>query len=163
MSTVVIVPKYARVGEGFSRRERLQAQEHPGRRTDGSQTPASWVLDLADSNKLILLCAWCRAKFNPRRHGYRRFYTADPTSKTDGYLANGRCDACKSRTELQGGGVAFVREDTYRQVCENPLDARRQARRAWKSESVWTAVSRAITRVWGNRRPPEAPVRRMPC
>lgn len=116
-------------------RDRLKALEHPGRRTTGAQSAASWVLDLSDLKKVILLCGICRTKFNPRKHRYRRFYVPDPTSKTDGYRHNGVCDACKQRTENCGGGTAFVHESTYALVCIDPAEARRKARLRWRGAS----------------------------
>lgn len=148
----ILIPKHAALGQGFSRRERALALEHPGRRTDGRQSAASWIADLTDLRKLILLCSFCQGKFNPRRHGYRVFYTPDPTSKTDGYVSNGICDACKARTELSGGGRAYIAEDTYRLTCVDPLDARRQARLAWRRQTVWGWLRRQ----WGSRRPRDA-------
>ena len=122
----VLVPKK------WTAQERALALEHPGRRTDGSQTAASWVSDLSALRKTIILCAVCRVKFNPRKHGYRRLFTADPTGKSDGYAANGRCDGCKQRTESVGGGVAFVHETLYQSVCVDPVEARRKARLCWR-------------------------------
>lgn len=132
-SPIVIVPKYARIGEGFSRRERAKADEHPGRRTDGSQSAASWVTDLASLKKIILLCSWCRGKFNPRRNGYRKLFVPDMSGKTDGYSSNGMCDGCKQNTALTpGGGVAFVSEEYYTQITQDPAEARRKSRLRWR-------------------------------
>ena len=106
--------------------------EHPGRRTDGSQTAASWIADLSALKKTIILCDVCRVKFNPRKHGYRRMFVSDPTHKSDGYSVGGKCDGCKQRTENVGGGVAFIHETLYAQVCVDPSEARRKARLAWR-------------------------------
>lgn len=146
--TVVLVPKYAKIGEGFSRREQQQSLEHPGRRTNGTQSAATWITGLKDAQKIILLCSWCRGKFNPRDNGYRRFYVPDATGKTDGYASNGQCDACKQMTiNTPGGGTAFVSEATYNLVCTDPVDARRKARlranSAWISGSAKPAKARA--------------------
>jgi hypothetical protein len=148
VSAIVLVPKYHRIGEGFSKPEQVAALEHPGRRTNGSQSAASWVGDLKDLKKVILLCSWCRGKFNPRANGYRRFYVPDATGSTDGYASNGKCDACKQMTiNTPGGGTAFVSEDTYNLVCTDPVDARRKARMrarsAWISGSARPAKARA--------------------
>ena len=132
---VVIVPKYARVGEGFSRQERAASMEHPGRRTDGSQSAAHWITSLTDLRKVILLCSFCRIKFNPRKNGYRRMYVADPTGRTDGYAHNGTCDACKQPTVNTGGGTAYVHEEMYRLVNQDPTEVRRRAR--MQSASAW--------------------------
>lgn len=153
MSVIVLVPKYARIGEGFSRREQLQAMEHPGRRTDGVQTAASWITDLVSLRKCVLLCTYCRPKFNPRRHHYRKLYVPDLVGATDGYMHNGRCDGCKQQTALlPGGGTAFVHEEDYRLVAIDPLDARRKARAAAGAVSAWERVKR----MWASRGAREA-------
>ena len=152
MSPVVLVPKYARLGQGFSRAAQARSAEHPGRRTDGTQSAASWLSDLTDAQKTILLCTWCAPKFNPRRHGYRRYYSPDLTSKTDGYTVNGLCDACKGSTVLSGGGRAYIPEAFYAQVCVNPIHARRAARARAGQTSAWAR----LTSLWGSRRSREA-------
>lgn len=160
MGTVVLVPKYHRIGEGFSRREQLQALEHNGRRTDGTQSPAAWVTDLTALRKSILLCTSCRTNFNPRRHGYRKFYSPDWTGKTDGYMHNGKCDACKQNTALlPGGGTSFIPEETYRLLCIDPLDARRKARAAARSQTAWQRVTSMFSRL-GSRGSIEAAARK---
>ncbi len=143
-SPLVIVPKYAKVGQGFSRREKTQAMEHPGRRTDGSQSAASWVADLVGAKKVIILCGFCRAKFNPRRHGYRRMYSPDHTGKTDGYMTNGMCDGCKQQTVTTGGGTAYISEETYNQVCIDPVEARRRGHHAARSRRLGSARPGAV-------------------
>jgi hypothetical protein len=139
----VLIPINAKLGEGFTERQKAEAMQHPGRRTDGTQSAASWISDLTATRKTILLCSFCRPNFNPRRNGYRRLYIADPTGHTDGYAANGLCDACKQMTVNCGGGTAFIHEEFYNQVCQDPVDARRRARAAAKSMSVWRAIQRS--------------------
>lgn len=143
---LVAVPKHDRLGEGFSKRERIEASFHPGRRTDGTQSAAHWVSFLSDLKKIILLCSFCRGKFNPRRHGYRRWHVSDLTGKTDGHTANGMCDACKQQTVNAGGGTAFIAEETYNLVNVDPADARRQAR--LRARAAWAGqhLTRRATR-----------------
>lgn len=145
---VTIVPKYARIGEGFTRRERAAAHIHPGRRTDGSQSPASWLLDLADTRKIIILCSFCQSKFDPRRHGYRRWYAPSCTPNTDPHQVNGTCDACKEL--VWQGGRGYVSEETYSLLCRDPQEARRAARARWRQSSVWTAARQYAARAWGS-------------
>ena len=133
---ITIVPKYHRLGEGFSRSEQAKSAEHPGRRTDGSQSAASWITDLVDTRKTIILCSFCRPNFNPRKHNYRKFYVPDHTGMTDGYAVNGMCDACKNMTVNCGGGTAFVHEELYNLTCIDPVVARRNAR---ASAKAWSA------------------------
>ena len=113
----------------WTKQDITKSTEHPGRQR---HTPASWICDLTDLKKTILLCGVCRVKFNPRKHGYRRLFVGDPTGKTDGYSANGRCDACSERTENIGGGTAFVHETLYHAVSQDPAVARRKARMRWR-------------------------------
>lgn len=139
--TVALVPKYHKLGSGFSRREQAEAMIHGGRRTDGTQSAATWLADLADLRKLIMLCGFCAPRFNPARHRYRRWYVPDHTGTTSGYAVSGQCDGCKSR--LIGTGVSFVPEEDYRLICIDPLDARRQARQ--RARAAW-AIPRATRR-----------------
>ena len=130
--------------------------EHPGRRVNGTQSAASWIMDLVSTKKTLLFCAICASKFNPRRHGYRKMYVPDYTGKTDGYMANGRCDACKQMTISTGGGRAFITEETYQLTCIDPVDARRQARlKARSAATAWSFINQ------GSHRPAEAVVRRI--
>ena len=143
MGQIVIVPKYSKVGQGFSVKEKMEGWEHPGRRTDGSQSAASWIIDeLVTRKATVILCSFCRPKFNPRRHNYRKFYVPDSTGMTDGYQTNGKCDACKQMTVNCGGGTAFVHEETYNLVCVDPIDARRQARAKARALSAWQHIQK---------------------
>lgn len=139
---IVIVPKYHRMGEGFSRAEKAEADIHPGRNRR-TQSAASWICDLTDLQKCIVLCSYCRQYFNPRKHRYRKFYQPDYTGKTDGYRVNGKCYACKQQTgNTPGGGTAFVHETLYNRVCIDPGDARRRARVASRQAmSVWQFIN----------------------
>lgn len=64
-------------------------------------------------------------------------FVADHTGITDGFQANGQCDACKQHTINSGGGTAFIHESYYSQVFQDPVEARRRARiasrRAWQT------------------------------
>ncbi len=145
MSAIVCVPKYAQLGQGFTKQEKLQSAEHPGRRTDGRQSPAHWISCLTELKKSILLCPFCLHKFNPRKHHYRRYYSPDFTGKTDGFTVNGLCDACKQHTaHFRGGGTMFVHEETYGLVCIDPVEARRKARQRWAGPSAWQRVKQMI-------------------
>lgn len=139
----VLIPINAKLGKGFTERQKAESMVHPGRRTDGSQSAASWVADLVDTKKTILLCSYCRPHFDPRRNHYRKFYVADPTGHTDGYATNGMCDGCKVMTVNAGGGTAFIHEEFYNQVCQDPVVARRKARAAARAMSAWRAIQRS--------------------
>jgi hypothetical protein len=93
--SVVIVPKYAKVGQGFSRRERLMADEHPGRPSGG--TAGSWISDFVSLQKMISLCPLCLHKFNPRQNGYEVW-------RREVQLV-GKCDDCKQMTPYLKGFI----------------------------------------------------------
>jgi hypothetical protein len=139
----VIIPKNSKLGSGFTQKQKEAGYEHPGRRTDGTQTAASWILDLVALKKTVLLCSYCRVKFNPRDFHYRKMYIPDPTGHTDGYAMNGMCDHCKVMTVNAGGGTAFVHEEIYNLVCQDPVVVRRAARAAAKAVSPWRAIQRS--------------------
>ena len=142
------VAKYQKLGEGFSRREQIDAMVHPGRRTTphGYQSAAAWICDILDARKLILLCSVCATKFNFRKNHYRKMFRADLTAKTSGYVSNGQCDACKQMTVNLGGGTAFIHEETYRQVCVDPSEARRRQRASIGAMPVWNFLKRTQRR-----------------
>jgi hypothetical protein len=158
MSPVLAVPKHGALGQGFTRSQRFEGDAlHPGRRTDGRQSAATWITELSDRRNVILLCGWCRQKFNPRANRYRPMYVPSFGAPADPYQSNGMCDACKTQTALTpGGGRAFVSEETYALVCLEPVDTRRRSRQAWRTGStIWSAVQSNIAR-WGTRRPLDA-------
>lgn len=138
---VVLIPKYSKLGEGFSKHEVLKSMEHPGRKAGVKGTSAAaWIDNLVSLRKFIILCSFCRHKFNFRKHHYRRFYVPDITGRTDGFMVNGKCDACKQETALLGGGSGFIHEEEYSKSCEEPSSIRRvNARAKHKSMSVWKA------------------------
>ena len=141
----VFIPLHGRkLGEGFSKAERLKAEEHPGRNTriKGYQSPVSWISDLIDCKKAILLCRICGVKFDHRRHHYRPAYIPDISGRTDGYEANGNCDACKQFTPNCGGGKLYVTEESYGQLYQDPKDARRKARAAAGAMTAWQRIQR---------------------
>ena len=133
--SIVLVPKYGRLGQGFTVAEAAKADYHPGRRTDGSQSPASWIADLVDTRKLILLCTFCRPNFNPRKHNYRKFYIPDPSGITSGYQHEGMCDACKQQTGITG--TAFIHEEIYALTCIDPVTQRRERRAKAYALPAW--------------------------
>ena len=130
----VLIPKYGRLGEGFSRQEKLKAQEHPGRRTDtrGYQSPVSWIERLAAHKNGIILCAFCRSKVNPRKDlKYRQRLNFD--GKGELYSVNGQCDWCKQPTQNMGGGVMFIAEETWSKNSMRPEEGRRLPKQRWRT------------------------------
>lgn len=138
----VVIPKHAKLGEGFSRAEKLASQEvkplHGGKIAQGR---ACWLDDLITLRKVVILCDFCRAKFNPRRFGYRRVYVPDSSGKSDGYTVNGYCDWCKNNTAIMGGGAAFQPEELYKLTTVDPTVARREARAAAKQLGTWKYIN----------------------
>jgi hypothetical protein len=132
------VPKHEKLGEGFSKRDKLAGQEvkplHGGKRAAG---PAAWLSDLIELRKVVILCSFCRAKFNPRQFGYRRVFVPDATGKSDGYTVNGTCDWCKGETANLSGGTAFQPEELYKLSSIDPQEQRRNARLKAKSLGTW--------------------------
>jgi len=135
--SIVIVPKNHRLGEGFTRAQRMAGNEHPGRRRDGSQSAPSWIVDLVSLKKTILLCSFHRQNFDPRKHHYRKLYVPDHTGSTDGYQVNGKCDDCGGFTVNLGGGTAFIHEEIYSLTCIDPVVARRNARAKAYARPAW--------------------------
>lgn len=141
----VIIPKHGKLGEGFSKQEKLLAMKHPGRQTNpqkGYQSRAAWIADLVALRKVIILCSFCRSYFNPRKANYRRVYVPDITGKTDGYTVNGDCDVCKGFTPNLGGGTAFTPDELYVQTHMDPAEARRARRARMGDEGIWKRIER---------------------
>lgn len=142
---IIAIPRHKKLGEGFSQQEKAKSFIHPGRQTNpqrGYQSAASWISDLTQLKKIIILCSFCRVKFNPRKHGYRRYYVADASGVTDGYQVSGKCFDCKGFTMHLGGGTAYVHESEYAKVCMDPMEARRNARAAAGRSSVWSFINK---------------------
>ena len=91
----------------------------------------------------VLLCSFCRIKFNPKRHQYRRYYSPDHTGTTSGYEVNGQCDACKEQTVNMGKGVMFVAEEVYPQICIDPNAAKRRWRAKQKAMGPWQTIQKS--------------------
>lgn len=143
---IAIIPKYAKLGEGFSKKELLDANLHPGRRTktNGYQSPASWISDLTSLKKIIILCSFCQHKFNPRKNRYRKMNLLIEDRAAFTSNVNGVCDACKQKTFNMGGGAAYVHEEYYNQVCTDPAVARRRARERWhRAYSPYEAIQKS--------------------
>ena len=144
----VFIPIHGKLGEGFSKQEKLKANEHPGRNIAAGQTAASWIMDLVSLRKPIILCNYeCRGKFRPKKHNYRVYYSPDWSGITDGFCVNGKCDACKQDTVNMGGGAMFISEETYSLNCIDPREARRRAREKWAgSDTAWSVIAKLISK-----------------
>ncbi len=101
----VVVPKYSKLGEGFSQKERLKADEDSGR--PWNRVAGGWISDLASLQKFIMLCPFCLGKFNPRTSGYETW--------RQNIYSIGKCDGCKNlSTYLKG----FIHEEYHQTVGE---------------------------------------------
>ena len=143
--SIIVVPKYSKLGQGFSKKEQLKAYEHRGRNTklQGYQSPASWIMDKADSRRIIVLCSFCKNRFNYKKNKYLRRFTPDHTGKSSGYAVNGMCDGCKQNTmriDSEKGGTCFVAEENWEKVSMDPSLAKRRAQAMWKRYGVKTKV-----------------------
>jgi len=135
------IPRGAKLGVGYSKAEILQSQViHPQHSAAKGQSSIGWLDSLITLKKVIILCSYCRGKFNPRKVGYRRVYVPDYTGKTDGYTVNGDCDSCRSFTPTAGGGTAYQPEELYALTHQDPVVARRQSRANAGRKSVYSAA-----------------------
>ena len=136
------VPRGASLGKGFTDAEKTAGMEiHPDHRASKGKSAASWITDLLSLRKVLILCPFCRVKFNPRHYSYRRVFVPDATGKTDGYSVNGDCDGCGIFTaNVGGGGTAFQAEEDYLKTHIDPTVARRQARAGAKALGTWDFV-----------------------
>jgi len=105
------------------------------------QSRIGWLDSLLSLKKVVILCSWCRSKFNPRQYNYRRVYVPDYTGKTDGYTVNGDCDSCRSFTPNAGGGTAYQPEELYALTHQDPVQARRQSRANAGRKTVYSALN----------------------
>lgn len=142
---IVIVPKYAKLGEGFSRREILKSAEHPGRQINarrGYQSASTWIDHLLQLRKPVILCGYCRVKFTPKYVRYRRFFCLNSQGE-NGYRTDGRCDDCKEDTRrTPGGGTMFISEESYPEICLEPQIGRwsLRARMRFAGQTAWQAI-----------------------
>lgn len=102
----VAVPRYAKLGQGFSHKERLKADEHPGK--PWNRVAGGWISDLAELQKFIQLCPFCVSKFNPRKSGYEvwRLHVN----------CVGKCDGCNQVSPHCRG---FISQSLHDTVGEN--------------------------------------------
>lgn len=136
------IPRGPKLGVGFTKAEKIASEAiHPQHSALKGQSRANWISDLVALRKVVILCSYCRVKFNPRQAGYRRVYIPDYTGKTDGYTVNGDCDSCRVFTPNAGGGCAFQPEELYEATHIDPVVARRQARARAGLKSISSAIS----------------------
>lgn len=96
--------------------------EHDGRRH--GKPHGSYVIDLADLRKVVVLCPLCNSKFDWKRHRFRK-------EKEFPYVV-AKCDACKTQDSYCS---MYVAEEDYTKVRSTAEDRREEARKFWKSQS----------------------------
>lgn len=67
-------------------RERAQRVEHPGRKV--GKPHGTWVTDLAELCKTVILCDCCSHKFDRKKYRYYK--------QREFPFVLGKCDACKN-------------------------------------------------------------------
>lgn len=112
--THIAVPKHAKLGQGFSSKERLKADEDPGR--PWNRVAGGWMADLAALKKFVMLCPFCRPKFNPKRCGYE-VWRQDTHSI-------GKCDGCKQMSTYLCGFIHQEYHDTVGEWQRHPRKGR---------------------------------------
>ena len=138
------IPRGKKLGSGYSKAEKTAGLViHPQHNASKGQSKIGWLDSLLSLKKVVILCSYCRGKFEPRRFGYRRVYVPDFTGKTDGYTVNGDCASCRTFTANAGGGTAFQPEELYALTHQDPVVARRQSRAAAKKFSVYSAINKS--------------------
>lgn len=93
----------------------LAAHADPGRKI--GRVHGGWIADLVGLRKCIILCPFCKPKFNPKKHEYVPW-------RRDTFCVS-KCDACK---ELDPRCVAFIHETLIPDVGETPRRRGRWAR-----------------------------------
>jgi hypothetical protein len=105
MSFTPIVPKHAKLGEGFSPLDQYFSGSDPNR--PSGMLAGTWVDDFVALRKMIMLCPHCLHKFNPKRHHYEIW-------RRDLY-SFGKCDDCNQHTPYL---KSFIHESTHTHVGE---------------------------------------------
>jgi hypothetical protein len=68
----------------LEQRRKANRTEHPGR--DYAKPHGTWITDMGELQKSILLCRGCAHKFDPKKYNYYR---------TREFRVLGKCDACR--------------------------------------------------------------------
>ena len=107
MALTVIVPRV------YTQQQIAESYAVKGR--PKGRTPSSHVDDMVALRKLVLLCDFCRPKWNPRKDHYE-LYQKIPVA--------GNCDACGDHVWT---GTAFIPEINHDAlIYESPIAARRR-------------------------------------
>lgn len=105
LAPTVLVPRGARLGEGFTRREQLTAKEAKGR--PWHRVAGGWVADLVGKRLCIILCPFHVSKFNPRHNQYEVWRRHQ--------WAIGKCDECG---QVSSQNRVFIHQSTHDAVGE---------------------------------------------
>ena len=112
--TTVAVPKYAKLGQGFTKAEKLKADEDRGR--PWNRVAGGWISDLASLQKFVMLCPFCAPKFNPRPNGYE-VWRRDTQSI-------GKCDGCNQVSTYLRGYISEAYHDLVGEWERHPRRGR---------------------------------------
>lgn len=106
----------------FTKKDHLRSLEADPRRH--GKPHGSYVVDLADLRKTVLLCPMCNSKFDWKRHRFRK-------EKEFPYVM-AKCDACLTQDAYCS---MYVAEETYTTVRSTAQD-RREQRRRWLQQQA---------------------------
>lgn len=109
--------------KSWTKRELDKAREHTGRKH--GKPHGSYIVDLADLRKVVLLCPICNSKFDYKRHRFRR------ENEFRYVIAN--CDACKT---LDTHCSMYIAEETYSTVRSTAEERRALAK--WREKQIRT-------------------------
>lgn len=98
-------------------------REHPGRRH--GKPHGSYVIDLADLRKVVILCPLCNSKFDWKRHRFRK--------EKEFPCVVSKCDACKTTDSYCS---MYIADETYTKVRSTAEDRRAEAKAFWKGR-IW--------------------------
>ena len=105
------------VRKKFTKADHLRSLEADPRRH--GKPHGSYVIDLADLRKTVLLCPACNCRFDWKRHRFRK-------EKEFPYV-NAKCDACLVQDAYCS---MYMAEEVYTQARSTAQD-RREERRKW--------------------------------
>jgi hypothetical protein len=105
--------------KSWSKKELDKRCLHPGRKQ--GKPHGSFVIDLADLRKMVLLCPGCNNKFDYKRHKFRK--------EKEFPEVIGKCDACRT---IDMYCSMYIAEELYTQARSTAEDRRNRHRTFWK-------------------------------
>jgi hypothetical protein len=111
----------------YTQADLVKTREHPGRRH--GKPHGSYVIDLADLRKVVILCPACNSKFDWKRHHFRK--------EKEFPCVVSKCDACKV---VDSYCSMYIADETYTKVRSTAEDRRTEARNFWRGR-IWKRSS----------------------